>query len=170
MPPVDILFQALQDQAADPALLRRVEDGKLHEYRVLATFWHVAREAGLEANMVELTGSNYPLANRDRVPKPKDYWYRTQPFLEIGGELLTLQLIPSAGKSYRLLASRHATREQALESIRTPVAFDWRTANEAFEQEFIPGLVPAKLVQALMATSLNQRLPAPDAASRKPRL
>lgn len=87
---VTLLFQALEACAADRSLQRRIGDGKLHEDMVFSGLGGIAKEVGLEVQLIELAVSNYPLEMRDQATKPADYKFRVKRFLEVEGGLLRL--------------------------------------------------------------------------------
>lgn len=169
-PAVAILRRALRTIAADWFYVKIVEQGSLHESQLLATMWNCARKAGIEANMVELTGSNHLLADRDLDMKPSGYWFRAKPYLQIDGQLLGISLSSPVGQSPRLLVHHYKKPGQARKAMGSPADFKWTNVNDEFENEVIQDFEMGGLQENLEALALDHACPPAPNFHKRPRL
>lgn len=92
-PPVSLLRSALGACAKSKSLLRRIEDGRMHEDMLLTAAYYLAKEAGVHVQWAELHCSNQPLSDLvDVLKKPLDYHFHSELFIEVDGKLVRLLL------------------------------------------------------------------------------
>lgn len=168
--PADILHRKLRALARDGYYLSSVENGNLHEVQLMATLWKIAVAAGVDANMVELAGSNHPLAERDRDFKPSGYWFKARPYLQVDGELIGLCLSQRAGQSNRLVVSRHSKQGGARKAMGSPAHFKWEVINEECEPEVLSDFELPEMQVDLAAAALSMKAPSVQTRKSGPRL
>lgn len=158
--PVELLHQALKSHAQDKDLLRRIGNGYLHEYQLLASLWHACRQAGVDAHMLDIVRSNHPLDERDNLNKPQGYWIQRQGFLEVEGHLLGVSLEYKPHTLLPLMTTcSYSSRQEVIDSWSEAVEFKWECVDEDCKSEGLQELITPSLIRELQAAKLGQSTP-----------
>lgn len=172
-----LLHHALQACARSRSLVRRIEDGKVHEDMLLVGAYDLACEAGLPARLLGFRSSNAPLEMRDAPgTKPDDYHYRDAVFLEVDGCLLRLNTQCSKSK-FTLTAERFNRQEDAERAHGVGEFGAWQEENPSDwspEARGVDEIASHNDISALRAglqqAALQQRTPPSPRSRSAPRL